>query len=712
MKRFKAVGACAVVAAAIAGTLAPSSYAQDPGTESRLLLAAPFPGSADATPYGSAGSLLADELAALTREGIAQARAGEALAVQEQLGRTGLVRTLLARMGRAFGGIWFAPSAAQLNVGVTTPASRRAAMRATAEAGLQGSVRLRPVRSSWTRLQEAQQGWNRKLAALFARGAVATALDPVHNAVTVTLSPSVSRRERAALARAASTASVHVIVTHTSESLSSAGQAAETKCKIFTTANLAYCDKPITPGVTIKAGAFCTAGPLVIPAADKAKTYLLTAGHCLARRGEQAKWLAFNVAEEALLIGLRSEFVWGLAGDVGALKVNNPGNWVEAGETPVFAVSAVWEKKEEKSFPVVAERTPMVGASNCTEGQTTGGICTKVLRVGLTLRFRSGRTVSNLVEDEATPSIKPGDSGGPVIQVTKGGYLVEGTIVGFTTEGRGLFQPLETAYTQLAGLGLELLTVSNEARGKETKAEKEAGEKIEKKEGEEKVTETQQKEEEEKGNKEEKEEKEIEEEVTEGNPAIEPSPIAFAPLEFTMSSGKTIMETASKLKIECKEGSGSGKFTKLRVGTMTSEFHSCKSSGVACQTTGAAKETIVATGSVELVDLEKAKLTLGVKVAPAELAIECSALKLTIKVKGSVIGEATGVESGKATKTATALYKQEAGKQTIKECHLTKKTCEGKKFQFEASVGGKAFEEAGVESEQKLTFAEEPAVTF
>jgi len=711
MKRFKAVGACAVVAAAIAGALASNSYAQDSSTESRLLLAAPFPGSTDATPYGSGASLLARELAALMRQGIAPARAGEALAVQEQLGRTGLVRTLLASMGHAFGGVWFVPSAAQLDVGVTSPASRRAATRATADAGLQGRVRLRRVGSSWAQLQDAQKRWNRKLAALFARGAVATALDPVHNAVTVTVSPSVSRRERAALARAAFAASVNIVVRTAREPVAPAGQA-ETKCKVFLVADKAYCDKPITPGVTLKAGAFCTAGPLVIPAADKVKTYLLTAGHCLARRGEQAKWSSFNIAEEELLIGLRSQYVWGLTGDVGALKVNNPGNWVEAGETPVFAVSAVWEKKEEKSFAVVAERVPMVGLSNCTEGQTTGGICSKVLRVGLTLRFRSGRTVSNLVEDEATPSVMPGDSGGPVIAATKGGYLVEGTIVGFTTTGRTLFQPLETAFTQLTNLGLELLTIGNEVRGKETKAEKEAGEKIAKQEKEEEVTEKQQKEEEELGNKEEKEEKEIEEEVKEGNPAIEPSPIAFAPLTFTLSSGKTTMETAGKLKVECTEGTGSGKFTKLRVGTMTTEFHGCKSSGVACQTAGAKAETIVATGGVELVDLEKAKLTLGVKFAPAELSIECSSLKITIKVKGSVIGEATGVESGKATKTGTVLFKQEKGKQTIKECHLTKKTCEGKKFQLEASVSGKAFEEAGVENEEKLTFAEEPTFTF
>jgi hypothetical protein len=210
---------------------------------------------------------------------------------------------------------------------------------------------------------------------------------------------------------------------------------------------------------------------------------------------------------------------------------------------------------------------------------------------------------------------------------------------------------------------------------------------------------------------EEKESKETEEAEKEGNPLILPAPTAQAPLTFTATSGKVVLESVGKSKIECKEDTATGEFTGVREGAIAITLAGCKgtSLGVACHGLGEPSETILLRGAIELVDLEKVKLILGLEISPEELKVECATVKVTIK--GAVIGEVTGVESGKKTKSATAVFKKEGGKQTIKECHLTKKFCEGKKFSLEANFG-KAFEEAAVEAEQKVTFAKEIAIDF
>ncbi|HTZ85385.1 MAG TPA: hypothetical protein VMB05_01845 [Solirubrobacteraceae bacterium] len=195
-----------------------------------------------------------------------------------------------------------------------------------------------------------------------------------------------------------------------------------------------------------------------------------------------------------------------------------------------------------------------------------------------------------------------------------------------------------------------------------------------------------------------------EEELIE-NPAISPAPTTKSPLTFTTSSGESTLQSKAKSSITCKESSGSGEFTGIREGTAKVTFHGCKSSGVGCHGKGEAAETIASSGNVELVDLEKeSELTLGLEFAPSELNVECGATSVTIK--GTVIGEFSGIEFAKKTKTGTLKLKQEGGKQAIKECHLTKAFCEGKKFLLEANFG-KGFEEAGETVEQKFTFGKE-----
>jgi hypothetical protein len=711
MKLAKAICTCVVVVG-VCVTLAPASRADAPTSEEPgLLFAAPFPGSESSQ---AGGFLLARETTVLMQRGASLARADESMAVLGVVSHTKFLRQLLAWAGNAFAGVWFEAPTAQLHVAVTSHTSKQATELLATRAGVAGNVTVTLVRSTWAQLLAVQRWWDRELAPLFKQEKVETTLDVRRNAVVVILGSSVRVPEQIAIKRAAAAAAVKVLVTVSHEPrLGLTKEARETECNLFVRRR-AYCNKPITPGVRIESEKLvweCTAGPLVMPRNDKNRTYLLTAGHCLqkavrTRRAEvRPKWYAFNKAGERAEIGRTTEYYNNATADIGAIRVNTPGKWALEGNPAVYAVTAEWAKREEKSFPVKGqEGPPMVGAPNCTEGQASGAVCGTIKAYPVTAGGTAG-----LVEWEPTAgNTTVGDSGAPVIKETKGEYLVEGVHSG----KRGAFpvyEPIETALAELTRLKPELVTTANEVRPKESGEEKVANEKFEKEEKEEaegKFKET--KAEEEAAENELTEEKEAAEK--EGDPLLSPAPTFKVPLTSTATSGVSTLESGEE-KIECKEDTTSAEFTSLREGVISIDMHGCKAAGIGCKSSGDAAETILVEGRLALVDLEKAKLALGADVAIGEVRVECSSL-ITVLVRGSIIGEITGVESGKGTKSAAVAYKQEKGKQAIKECHLTKVFCEGVTFSLEASVNSGAFKEAGFGSEEKVTLGTEATFDF
>lgn len=192
---------------------------------------------------------------------------------------------------------------------------------------------------------------------------------------------------------------------------------------------------------------------------------------------------------------------------------------------------------------------------------------------------------------------------------------------------------------------------------------------------------------------------------------ISPAPTSSAPLEFTATSGKAIFETTGSSKIECKEGTDSGKFEAVREGEATFTMHGCKTIlGIGCKTSGQTAETMSMVAEVEFVDLEKTSLTLGVEIELTEPKVECGTTSVVIE--GTAIGEVAGVESGGKTKTATIVFKQASGKQAIQECHLPKTFCENGPFILDTTINGESYSESGVEMEEKLTFAKETTLDF
>jgi streptogrisin C len=458
VKRLRITGAC-VLGAVVLGAALASALSAKSG-----LYGLSSPSLADASTPGSSGSLFALETAALTSQGISPAHAYQAIGVQSEIAQSGLASEIESAMSDTYGGMWFEPSTAQLHVGVTSAAGRRTVEAMAARAGLTADVTVTEVRSTWAQLLAVRAQWNRRLADLFPLHEAATGLAPQSNALVVTLTSSVPEAERALLEHEATmetNASVSLAVMSSSQ-LRLLHDGTKTECNKFETGK-AYCNKTLTSGVSIREDApgNCTAGPLAISKTNKSTTYLLTAGHCLTNPGGiGSKWYAYNRAGESKEIGPTTEFFNETKADVGAIKVNNPGYWVESTKNPVFADTVEWgTKNPETSYFVAGERRPIVGNTNCHEGQTTGQSCGTITKIDLTTGG-----AEEFVEDTGAVS-EPGDSGGPWLFITTkdNEALMEGVHDG-RFRGNTYWEPLSGAYRVLTKLNLELLTTANEVR--------------------------------------------------------------------------------------------------------------------------------------------------------------------------------------------------------------------------------------------------------
>jgi len=411
------------------------------------------------TAYASAGEQDA-------QGGEANAQAGK---VEAELARTGLLGRLRQTLGDGFGGLWFDQPTAQLHVGVTSPDSREAAEEIAAAWGLAANVTETPVRSTWDELLAAQEEWGDRMADLFARAEVSTALRAQYNAVEVQLGSAVPPSRRSELDRAAEASAVNVSITTAQvPHIRIAGQAKT--CRVFEKEK-AYCDPTITAGVRIENenGASCTAGPAVLPDAHvTTNTYILTSGHCIDKgsggEGIGGKWFAFpkNAKEKAerVEIGKSVEFINNTAVDIGVIKVENA-FWMNKGFTPVEPAVALWPPAEESEpKEITAQRVPAENMKVCVSAQTSGKVCGKILKLSVHAAGNEG-----LVEVNAVT--KPGDSGAPWYPEEALSTMI-GTHDGENVAtGKAVFEPLETSFKKLAAeklLKLKLLTEKNKKR--------------------------------------------------------------------------------------------------------------------------------------------------------------------------------------------------------------------------------------------------------
>jgi hypothetical protein len=406
--------------------------------------------------------------------------------VEAEIARTDLGSRLEAALGSSFGGVWFEPSTAQLNVGVISPAGRRVAEAVAGRAGLADELTVNTVSSTWRELEAAQAKIDDELEDLFARGDARTALAPDRNSVEIDLSSSVADSRRARVERDAKMTGVPVTLTVVPKTHLT--KKAEARCKEFEE-DKANCDKPIVGGVTIEGetGEICTAGPAAIlqdlSTPEKATaTYLLTAGHCLKELGGGVgtKWFGFTKEKgkkgEKLLIGEVEQALKGEEGaakdrvDVGVIKINNPGNWVHEGvnkATPVTPGIVPWDPAKEVD-PIVTTAQgaakPVVGTEVCVSGQTSGTSCGKVINSSVTETFKNKAgekwTVDKTVEVQGAVT-GAGTSGAPWVLEAEPGKVL-GTHIG-AEGGLANFQPLAVSFENLE-TKLQLLTKANERR--------------------------------------------------------------------------------------------------------------------------------------------------------------------------------------------------------------------------------------------------------
>jgi streptogrisin C len=479
-KRIMVVEGCTVLASVLGALLASASYADVPNLDGFGPLApTPFSSSVRVQQPVSTGQLRDHEIAVYVSKNIPRARAAAAVALQHKVMQAEIIGKMEAAMGSAYGGAWFEPAAARFHIGVTSPASRRAAEGVILREGLASEVTLTPVRSSWAELEAAQKQWNSHLPDLLARAEAQTGLSAQHNAVEVTLSSSVPTTRRGALEREASIATVNVRVTVARSPQVGGSPAGEkTECAKFKTF-AAYCNKPITSGVTIEREAepkFCTAGPLAIPEANVNETYLLTAGHC---GSVGQSFYSYYKNGELHEIGKASTMVWNRGGDYGVIPVEAAA-WKEAGNEPVFAVTAQWKFNEERSYNVIREGRIGENGVTCHDGQTSGGTCGEMKNTSTTWNY-GGVVVEGLVEVEGPELVvEKGDSGGPFFfsetsreVLMQGLFVVISELNGAENKRRGAFMPLNTV---LATLKLELLTKNNENRAKDKEEHEKEGE--------------------------------------------------------------------------------------------------------------------------------------------------------------------------------------------------------------------------------------------
>jgi|GEM_PF-1204185 len=441
-------------------------------------------GSSSADVVSHPPSIAALEASVLEGGGLAPRQAWREVRAQSAVDAAHLPERLAVAMGPDYSGVWFAPAEGRLRVGVTSARARRVAQSLTEQSGLEPYVAVVPVRSTWGQLVATQKAWGERLAGLFSREQVLTALKPQLNAVEIRLASSVPAAKRVELERRASAEEVKVRIVSTN--LERITGEPEGRCKTFAE-DKAFCNGPIVAGVSIESQAeestICTAGPAVIkknPATDTTETFILTAGHCIHRGGGKgATWSSWDKGETKRELGKAVEYMSAPTGDkvdVGVIKVEKE-PWKNGTQTPVAPSLVRWAGAEPEPINVTGKNAPAANKLTCHSGQTSGLGCGKISAVEVKYEeFES--PLENLVEvKEMTVESKKGDSGGPWFSNEAGTLnLMEGIHWGKIAETKfSLFYPLDYVLKRLEEIkeeeenkpiSLELLTTANQTRPK------------------------------------------------------------------------------------------------------------------------------------------------------------------------------------------------------------------------------------------------------
>ncbi len=607
--------------------------------------------------------------------------------LQDNVARTRLPQRVASTLGRDYAGVWFEPATATLHVGVTSGVSAGAAQRIAASAGLAADVVTTPVRSTWAALIDAQNQWNKRLAALLAQSQASTGIEPSDNSVSITLSASVPASERSTIEREAGDANVNVSVAVAEPS--SLEDKPRAKCKTPFVELVAYCEKTLVSGVGIapnSEGPLCTAGPMLISGKE---TYMLTSGHCY--NLEEAEGAVLKVFTNSAYPNLEQKKVgteaikyYSSLRDMAEIKITRPGSpFIAEPPTPLPALMAEWLKKPEVPHTVGGSAAVVSGQEVCHEGMVSGEACGEVKKLNMT---NAGK--EHLVEVTACGS--RGDSGGPYFFRGKGEEVI---MLGIETQGplpechekgpyKSFFEPLEGVPGALRyGIlqtftGQAVLTTGNETR---TKTEEE-----------------------------EKERKEKEAKLPDFSIALGGSyPIN---LNYSSATVKTKYSSAAEglsgeglaLSFTSTELSAWGFFESTLKGVVNEK-------GTKCNSVGKGAGEVQIEGKYHIVYVSLSPLTLGILFSPEAFEITCGTGKVT--AKGSMLGSLKlgSSEAEELTSLKSELTGNAKGKPTLKSYYNDAGEAETAKFEVNFGTG---FKEAAWEVGGEVTATAEAGKMF
>jgi streptogrisin C len=320
--------------------------------------------------------------------------------------------------GSRFGGAYIDHArGGALVVGFTGATASAELDRLAGQHGLRGHTIGATVRYSQDQLDAALATLRRGLAEVNA-GATApvmVALRPDANAVELTQPADgvATSAQRSYLAWARASYGAMLLPVVSNEAPEPATFAGLANAALVANCGYPSCGPPLRGGFPIFGGGTCTAGFMTKSNVDN-KKYVLTAGHCL--RNSTTTWETYDDNWARVDIGERHNRVFGAGGDMGIIRVDDPGYWQPKGWVYVSWSPGPYPTTTNAEYTIggTGYSSAIVGEYLCKTGQTTYTNCGEVKALNQTVHYGGSVDVTVHGLGRVDMLTCKGDSGGPL----------------------------------------------------------------------------------------------------------------------------------------------------------------------------------------------------------------------------------------------------------------------------------------------------------
>jgi hypothetical protein len=346
-----------------------------------------------------------------------------------------------------YGGVWADNRLREYRVQVTSEGDRASVETALTASGIGAQTQVNVVNSTLSQLDDARQVLDGALRDLLDAGVVASARDTSTNGLRVMIAADANGAQRARVASAASSSSVHVDVVDSAEERFLLG---DTGCRF------PNCDLPLRGGVQIhtarvvtpdgtKDVPLCTAGFLVRATSDRVP-YLLTAGHCI--RSAPSNGWRMDTANRRGLNDIGAAHPGAIddsRGDVGLIRLNATTSGSRRNSIYVEGAKGQTNLNlaRNESYKIRRADFNKDGDMVCFMGRTSKAKCAVIIDNSM-----SFDGTDNLAAIDTCADL--GDSGGPVFFKNLAYGIIKGRRV--NKRGECLGQSFYTGARQAEGL--------------------------------------------------------------------------------------------------------------------------------------------------------------------------------------------------------------------------------------------------------------------